>query len=152
MKKTLTALLLMVVGAIGATAEDAILSALTDIKTEISGMKTDISGMKTDISGMRTDISGMRTDISGIKTDVAVINTRLERLDVDVQSIFDVGANVWSSLLIGLALAGGLALIKLVWSAIANKNQKETHAIQSSGNPEPAGLRPKQRTKTRPAT
>ena len=69
MKKTILALWLMCVLSIGATAQDAVLSALTDIKT---------------------DISAMKTDIAGIKTDVAVINTRLERLDVDVQSIFDI--------------------------------------------------------------
>ena len=138
MKKTLLALWLICVLAIEATAQDAVLSALTDIKTDIAVMKTDIAGMKTDIAVM--------------KTDIAVIHTRLDGLEVDVQSIFDIGANIWSSLLIGLSLAGGLAFIKFALSAIFNKTQKEPNAIQSSSEPELAGLRKNKRPKARPAT
>ena len=152
MKKTLLALWLMCVLAMEATAQDAVLSALTDIKTDIAVMKTDIAGMKTDIAVMKTDIAGMKTDIAVMKTDIAVIHTRLDGLEVDVQSIFDIGANIWSSLLIGLSLAGGLAFIKFALSAIFNKNQKEPNAIQSSSEPELAGLRKNKRPKARPAT
>ncbi len=152
MKKTLLALFVFGALSIGTLAQDQQPPVLDAILSTLSEIKTDIAVMKNDIVVMKTDIAVMKTDIAVMKTDIAVINTRLGRLDVDVQSIFNVGANIWSSLLIGLSLAGGLAIIKLVWSSIANKNQKEPNAIRSSSQPELTGIRSKQRAKARPAT
>ena len=152
MKKTILALFVLGALSIGTVAQDQQPPVLDAILSTLSEIKTDIAVMKNDIVVIKTDIAVMKTDIAVMKTDIAVINTRLGRLDVDVQSIFNVGANIWANVLIGLSLAGGLAIIKLVWSSIANKKPKEPNAIQSSSQPELTGIRQKQRTKTRPAT
>ena len=158
MKKTILALFVLGALSIGTVAQDqqppvldAILSTLTEIKTDIAVMKNDIVVIKTDIAVMKTDIAVMKNDIVWLKTDVAKLNTDVDGLTTSMiqvqtaQATNEKWIKVYGPVFLGI-LAGILGYFFI------NLRQKETHAIRSGSQPELTGIRPKQRTKTRPAT
>ena len=155
---------------------DAVLSAIDAINKNITEINKNITGMKTDIAVMKTDIAVINTRLNTIDGVLERQNNRMDVMDnkvddlgntmIQVQAI-QTTTNTWLFWVLAI-LAAILGYFFMVLRSLkpkqpnANKvlihadevflQEKEPNAIQSSSEPEPAGLRPKQRTKTRPAT
>ena len=137
MKKTILALFVLGALSIGTVAQDqqppvldAILSTLTEIKTDIAVMKNDIVWLKTDVAKLNTDVDGLTTSMIQVQT---------------AQATNEKWIKVYGPVFL-VILAGILGYFFI------NLRQKEPNAIRSSSQPELTGIRQKQRTKTRPAT
>ena len=137
MKKTILALFVLGALSIGTVAQDqqppvldAILSTLSEIKTDIAVMKNDIVWLKTDVAKLNTDVDGLTTSMIQVQT---------------AQATNEKWIKVYGPVFL-VILAGILGYFFI------NLRQKETHAIRSGSQPELTGIRQKQRTKTRPAT
>ena len=163
------------------SAIDAINKNITEINKNITGMKTDIAVMKTDIAVINTRLNTIDGVLERQNNRMDVLDNKVDDLGntmIQVQAI-QTTTNTWLFwvLAIVLAILGYFFMVLrslkpkepnankvflqekepnankvLIHSDEVFLQEKEPNAIQSSSEPELAGLRPKQRAKTRPAT
>ena len=154
MKKTILTLLVLGSLSIGTGAQDqppavmdAILSSITEINKNITGIKTDIAVINTRLTTIEGTLEKQSNRMDVLDSKVDRLTTSMTQIQT-VQITNEKWLKAYGPVLLGIVAT----ILGYFFMVLRSLKPKETHAIRSSLEPEPAGLRPKQRTKTRPAT
>ena len=157
MKKTILALLLMVVLSIGATAQaqqpavmDAILSSITEINKNITGIQTDIASMKTDIAVINTRLTTIEGTLERQNNRMDVVDSKVDGVDNTITQIQAIQTTTNTWLFWTLAIVA--TILGYFFMVLLSLKQKESNAIRSSSEPERVRVRQNKRSKVQPAT